>query len=176
MDYKIVGVDARIGQIQVNYFTVNNPDGWTFALDVPIIDGAFISGAALDAEIQSRTPLWLAQRSTEVAAADFSVVASLVFTPELTLQQQAEKAHREAKFARAAAVEAITVTVGDKVFDGDETSQTRMARAIIGLQAAGVSSLNWTLANNESVLVTVVELTEALILAGQAQAALWPIA
>lgn len=80
-----------------------------------------------------------------------------------------------AKAARAVAVGAITVTVGDKVFDGDETSQTRMSRAIIGMQAAGVSTMNWTLADNTSVEVTIAELTTALILAGQQQAALWPL-
>jgi|688.fasta_scaffold20732_1 hypothetical protein len=91
-------------------------------------------------------------------------------------EQVVEQARAAAKVARASAVSAITVTVGDKVFDGDETSQTRMARAIIGMQAAGAPTINWTLANNISAPVTVAELTEALILAGQAQAALWPIA
>jgi hypothetical protein len=82
----------------------------------------------------------------------------------------------EAKAARATAVAAITVTTSaGKVFDGDETSQTRMARAIIGMQAASVGTISWTLANNQSVTVTIAELTEALILAGQEQAALWPI-
>jgi len=80
-----------------------------------------------------------------------------------------------AKAARAVAVAAITVTVGDKTFDGDETSQTRMARAIIGMQAANAPTINWTLANNVSTPVTVAELTEALILSGQRQAELWPL-
>lgn len=95
--------------------------------------------------------------------------------PPPTPEQVAVNARTAAKAARTAAVSAITVTVGDKVFDGDETSQTRMARAIIGMQAALAPTINWTLANNVSTPVTIAELTEALILAGQAQAALWPI-
>lgn len=102
-------------------------------------------------------------------------IASL--PPPPTLDQIAEQARAAAKAARATSVAAITVTVtSGRVFDGDETSQTRMARAIIGMQAAAAPTINWTLANNVSTPVTVAELTEALILAGQAQAALWPIA
>jgi hypothetical protein len=88
----------------------------------------------------------------------------------------APPAREAAKVARAAAVAAITVTTTTgKTFDGDEDSQTRMARAIIGLQAAGVPTITWTLADNTVVAVTLAELTEALILSGQQQAALWPI-
>lgn len=80
------------------------------------------------------------------------------------------------KAERAVAVAAITATVtSGKTFDGDEESQTRMARAIIGMQAAGVSTIDWTLADNSSTSVTLADLTEALILSGQQQAALWPI-
>lgn len=81
-----------------------------------------------------------------------------------------------AKTARAKAVAAITVTVSTgKVFDGDESSQTRMSRAIVGMQAANVPTIQWTLADNSVVDVTLAEITEALILAGQRQAELWPI-
>lgn len=81
----------------------------------------------------------------------------------------------EAKQARQAAVDAITVEVNGKVFDGDETSQTRMTRAIMGLQATGQPTIKWTLADNTETQATLAELTEALILAGQAQAELWVI-
>jgi hypothetical protein len=87
-----------------------------------------------------------------------------------------EQLREQAKAARAAAVAAIDVTVtSGKTFDGDEDSQTRMARAILGMQAAAVPTITWTLADNTIAEVTVAELTEALILAGQQQAALWPI-
>lgn len=88
----------------------------------------------------------------------------------------AEQLRANAKAARTTAVAAITVTTSTgKTFDGDENSQTRMARAIIGLQAASVPTIIWTLADNTIVAVTLAELTEALILSGQQQAALWPI-
>lgn len=85
-------------------------------------------------------------------------------------------AREAAKAARQKAVGSIIVTTtSGKTFDGDETSQTRMTRAIVGLQAAGATTITWTLADNSVALVTLPELTEALILAGQNQAALWQL-
>lgn len=94
------------------------------------------------------------------------------------LQQQQEVAavlHREQlKAERDAAVAAIVVTTSTgKAFNGDETSQTRMARAIVGMQAAGATTIRWVLADNTDTEVTLAELSEALALAGQAQAAIW---
>ena len=86
------------------------------------------------------------------------------------------QAEREAfKRARAAAVEGITVTTSSgRVFDGDELSQGRMARAILGLESAGEGAVvRWVLHDNSAVDVGAPELREALALAGQAQADLW---
>lgn len=91
----------------------------------------------------------------------------------LNTDRKAMAEREEWKQQRQAAVDAITVTVNGKVFDGDEVSQTRMARAIIGMQAAQAATINWTLADNTVTQATVAELTEALILAGQRQAELW---
>lgn len=81
----------------------------------------------------------------------------------------------EAKQARQAAVDAITVTVNGKTFDGDETSQARMTRAILGMQATGQATITWVLADNTVTQATQAELTEALCLAGARQAELWVI-
>lgn len=89
---------------------------------------------------------------------------------------QASKAAREAwKVRRAENVARITVTTtAGNTFDGDELSQGRMARAILGLQALGEgATIRWVLADNSEIQATASELTEALQLAGQAQAALW---
>lgn len=97
---------------------------------------------------------------------------------ELEVQAVVEQQliREEAKQARQSTVDAIKVTVSTgKVFDGDETSQGRMARAIIGLQATGLPSITWVLADNTSTQATLAELTEAMILAGQAQAEVWVI-
>jgi hypothetical protein len=79
------------------------------------------------------------------------------------------------KQERQAAVEAITVTVNGKVFDGDETSQGRMARALRVADITGQTSCIWVLHDNSAVDVTREELAQALSLAMQAQGAIWVI-
>lgn len=79
-----------------------------------------------------------------------------------------QKEHRTEAVARIR-----VTTASDKTFDGDETSQTRMARAVVALQAAGQTETLWVLADNTSATVTLDELAEALALAGVEQTRLW---
>ena len=88
----------------------------------------------------------------------------------------AQAAREQAKANRQAVVESIRVkTEAGNTFDGDETSQNRMARAILALQATGTSSITWVLADNSVIQASAAELAEALALAGAAQAAVWVI-
>ena len=83
-------------------------------------------------------------------------------------------AHEQKKATREESVARIRVTTASgKVFDGDETSQTRMARAVVALQAAGQTETLWVLADNTPATVTLDELAEALALAGAEQTRLW---
>jgi len=101
------------------------------------------------------------------------------FSQLITADDKANKAAQAAREAwkarRAEAVRNIKVTTASgRMFDGDEISQARMARAILGLQEAGEgATVLWVLANNEAVTVTAEELAEALHLAGAEQARLW---
>ena len=82
----------------------------------------------------------------------------------------------KAKEVREFSVSNIKVTTqAGNTFDGDEVSQGRMARAILALSTNAAPSVNWVLANNSVIQATQAELTEALVLSGQAQAALWVI-
>lgn len=92
-----------------------------------------------------------------------------------TVAEQAEsdaQALTDWKTSRAEAVANIkvTTTAGNE-FDGDETSQTRMARAISVM--GDTDSTIWVLANNIPTMVSKAELIEALKLSGEAQTALW---
>jgi hypothetical protein len=83
MDYKIIAANAEIGQIQVTY-SDSGADIATYAIDVPVVDGVFLTGDALAAEIQSRAPVWLIERKSMVAAAArFDEIQALVQTPPL---------------------------------------------------------------------------------------------
>jgi hypothetical protein len=88
----------------------------------------------------------------------------------------AEVAMSEAKTDRAEAVSRITVEVDGMVFDGDEKAQDRMARAITMFQASNLPddyTTAWVLADNTVAQVTVNQLAQALLLAGQKQSELW---
>ena len=81
---------------------------------------------------------------------------------------------QQTKMHRTEAVARIRVTTSSgKTFDGDETSQTRMGRAVVALQAAGQAETLWVLADNTPATVTLDELAEALALAGAEQPRLW---
>jgi hypothetical protein len=87
-----------------------------------------------------------------------------------------EELRNKAKLERQQAVDQIKVTTAaGNTFDGDEVSQGRMARAIMVLSTGFATTVPWVLADNTVVSATAAELTEALALAGAAQAALWVI-
>ena len=77
-----------------------------------------------------------------------------------------------AKAARYDLVKAIVVTTqSGKQFDGDEDSQSRMARAIASLDDG--ETITWVLADNAVVLIGRGELREALRLAGAEMSRIW---
>lgn len=95
-----------------------------------------------------------------------------VTSPAQKLQDIQDQARAQFKSQRSDNVKSIKVTTGaGNCFDGDEESQTRMARAIVGLGEGEL--LGWVLADNTQVQVGSVELKEALKLAGAAQSELW---
>ena len=99
--------------------------------------------------------------------------------PQPTAEELAEQALAQAKYERAEAVKTITVEVDGLIFDGDEDSQTRMARTITASQALGLpeeTTIGWAMADtnpNKVEQVTVKQLAQALYLAGLKQSELW---
>lgn len=88
----------------------------------------------------------------------------------------AELAIAALKEERAASVEAITVEVDGMVFDGDEEAQQRMSRTVAIATANGMAmdtETTWVLADNTVAQVTVQQLAQACLLAGQKQTELW---
>lgn len=89
-------------------------------------------------------------------------------------EKAAEQLREYLKQERAKAVDSIIITTeSGKSFDGDETSQQRMSRAIQTLQIANQTSTSWVLSNNEIAEVTIAEFAEALMLAGLEQSRIW---
>ncbi|AMO56631.1 DUF4376 domain-containing protein [Endozoicomonas montiporae] len=79
---------------------------------------------------------------------------------------------REWKIQRTVNVANIVVTVDGMPFDGDEISQQRMTR-VITVAESDTDTMTWVLADNVVKTVTVAQLKQALMLAGQEQARLW---
>ena len=92
---------------------------------------------------------------------------------ELTPEEQEAQDLAIAKRERAIKVAAIKVEVDGMTFDGDESAQSRMARAITAAETAGLESTVWVLADNTVATVTKAQLQQALSKAMLAMAELW---
>jgi len=78
MEYKIIKATAERGQIEVLYSEGGKMYG-VYAIDVPIVDGAFLTGQALHDEIMHRAPLWAIEREQALmSATGFSDIVALV--------------------------------------------------------------------------------------------------
>ena len=128
--------------------------------------------AVYSVDVEPYYNIWL----TEKEKIDAEIQAQIDY--ENSPEGIAEKTLENAKIVRAEAVSRITVEVDGMVFDGDETAQNRMARAITMFNANNLPAdtvTQWVLADNTVSEVTVSQLSQALFLAGQAQTALWTI-
>lgn len=83
----------------------------------------------------------------------------------------------EAKTERAEVVSKIVVDVDGMKFDGDETSQARMSRAVLLAvvfnKDLDATTTKWVLADNTVAYPTIRQLAQALMLAGEEQTAVW---
>lgn len=81
---------------------------------------------------------------------------------------------KDKKKTRQLAVDNIVVVISTgKMFDGDETSQDRMVRAIQTVEILGLTETTWVLATNDTAIITLDELKEALALSMQKMGELW---
>ena len=101
-----------------------------------------------------------------------SIDWSKLITAEDKQKQQMEATYQAWKASRQLAIDAITVEVGGRIYDGDETSQNRMARAVAAADNLE-DIVSWTLADNSTALVSAGDLKEALRLAGLKQTEIW---
>lgn len=82
------------------------------------------------------------------------------------------------KAERAEAVNNIVVEVDGMLFNGDEEAQNRIDRTITAATAAGFGpddTTTWVLYDNTVATVSVKQLAQVLLLAGQKQTELWVI-
>ena len=95
-----------------------------------------------------------------------------VITVSEKKQQQLDADYATWKQERAVLVAAIVVQVGDHLYQGDELSQSRMAR-FVAASTSDSDEVEWTLADNTVATVTISNLRDALRLAGLRQTEIW---
>jgi len=102
---------------------------------------------------------WIAEGNTPEPA----------FTNDERLNYFKEKKINELKQNRDSSVKQLVVTISNGIqLNGDETSQTRMTRAI-NVLPDDTTTIDWIDANNNLVQLTKPDLQEAVFLAGQEQ-------
>lgn len=129
----------------------------------------------------SGTPYWLPGDTYESPARYMKELGDLpkgamLEKPAKPEEVVAQEELQAAKAERAATVAKNTVTVDGLVFDADEESQNRLSRGIVAALALGLpadQTTEWTLADNTAAQVTVQQMAQALLLAGQAQTSVW---
>jgi hypothetical protein len=132
MTYKILTFDASIGQIAVAFYK-NEEHLETYTVDVPVVDGAFIAGAELDAHIMQLAPNWKMQRMADTAAATNAVAISELVavaanaTPTLdqykTAKVKAINSYREKLISDG-------VVFAGNTFDSDAVSVSRLTAVV----------------------------------------------
>ena len=130
----------------------------------------------IDASDYRETAIWCDGNNATIE--DRGDWYEVVAIPAPTPEEQQQALMEQKKALRAEAVSKITVEVDGMVFDGDEKAQDRMARAITMFNANNLPAdtvTPWVLADNTVAEVTVAQLSQALLLAGQAQTALWTV-
>lgn len=127
------------------------------------------------------TPFWMPGDTWQTPARYMKELGRLpegamLERPEKPLEVIEAEEMQAAKAERAATVAASTVEVDGMIFDADEESQNRLSRGICAALALGLGpdqTTEWTLADNSAAQVTVRQMAQALLLAGQAQTAVW---
>ncbi len=123
------------------------------------------------------SPNQLRDDRIEALAAEFPYLATEdQERPELELDYNLvqEQLRTYAKAKRNEIVEKLLVTTqSGKVFDADEISQGRIARAILTAQITGKTETRWGMGDNTTQTVTLDEMQEALALGMNAQGELW---
>lgn len=117
----------------------------------------------------TKAAIWCNENGHYIEAVDGEYFIREIPAP--TEEEIAAQMLAQAKAERAEYVSKIIVEVEGLLFDGDETSQDRMARSCVALNDG--ETVQWVLADNSIAQVTKEQLRQALRLAGEAQTAIW---
>lgn len=129
---------------------------------------------AHDTELRELIMRYAAEDGFRLAQSE-DLSLSIERIPEKTEEEKAAEELEQAKIERAETVERLKVEVDGMTFDADETSQTRMTRAIAAAEVTGLTETVWVLADNSVAKVTLDQMKQALAKAMLAMADVWTI-
>ena len=131
-------------------------------------------GQIFEEKYEPEVAVWCGQNNAyieEIERVNGKRQFKIVAIPEPTQEELAEQALVQAKQERAEAVSKIVVEVDGMKFDGDETSQGRMARSAVAMNDE--ETIVWVLHDNTIAQVSKAQLRQALRLSGEEQTRLW---
>lgn len=129
----------------------------------------FKDGQIISKKEYTKAAIWCNENNHFIEKVEENFIIRQVPAP--SEEEIAAQVLAQAKAERAEYVSKIIVTVDEMQFDGDETSQDRMARSCVALNDG--ETVQWVLADNSIAQVTKEQLRQALRLAGEAQTAIW---
>lgn len=125
-------------------------------------------------EVFKHNRVCFGEAPTDSSTVDFWLQFGVTYAErDLTAVENEAQELAIAKRERAAKVAMLKVEVDGLIFDGDETAQSRMARAITAAEVSGLESTVWVLADNTVKTVTKAQLQQALSKAMLAMSKLW---
>lgn len=94
MNYEIKAFDKATGSTLVRFWTDDFPAGLIYNVDIPIVEGAYLSGSDLDTHIRSFAPHGQIERIVVAKTADSSAIEAMVASVP-TVEKTAEQIKKE---------------------------------------------------------------------------------
>ena len=127
MEYQIIRANAKIGQIEVAYKDTNQNIVGIYAIDVPVVDGNFLTVDELHKEIIHRAPTGAVTREQEVkTATGFNQIMALVQPMNESDPVAEENARMWEQFAFEQRIATILVKFGVLQSDPTEIPTERL--------------------------------------------------
>lgn len=92
MEYRIIDFNETLGSATVLY-THEGRDIGAFGIEIPIVEGAFITGTALEEFLMSHAPTWILEKENSLKTVSNAEEIKQLIVPLVNPEDQAEQAN-----------------------------------------------------------------------------------